>query len=256
MEYIILAIIALVLVYVVASIALAIAAIAYFVIVKEKQQNVKQKGDIGEAAVKSVLGPSVEGKQYVINNFMFRVGNKTCQIDHIVINKNGVYVIETKNYSGAIYGTADDKYWIQKLGSKTNKIYSPVKQNAAHVYNLSCVLSKHIYLTSLIVFVQNNTENIRSEIVIPLSILKQRLALPSKIKPYTEQEMREIYEELWAVRDMDITNDEHVARIYETREKIRRGICPVCGRTLVTRQGKYGEFLGCSGYPECKFKRK
>jgi DNA topoisomerase-1 len=28
--------------------------------------------------------------------------------------------------------------------------------------------------------------------------------------------------------------------------------CPNCGRKMVVRQGRYGEFLGCSGYPECK----
>jgi DNA topoisomerase-1 len=30
------------------------------------------------------------------------------------------------------------------------------------------------------------------------------------------------------------------------------GTCPNCGKPLVKRQGKYGEFLGCSGYPKCK----
>ncbi len=30
-------------------------------------------------------------------------------------------------------------------------------------------------------------------------------------------------------------------------------ICPVCGRKLVVKSGRYGRFLGCSGYPECTF---
>jgi len=29
--------------------------------------------------------------------------------------------------------------------------------------------------------------------------------------------------------------------------------CPECGKPLVIRQGEYGEFLGCSGYPKCRF---
>ena len=32
--------------------------------------------------------------------------------------------------------------------------------------------------------------------------------------------------------------------------------CPLCGRKLVNRKGKYGEFLGCIGYPECKYTEK
>lgn len=33
------------------------------------------------------------------------------------------------------------------------------------------------------------------------------------------------------------------------------GICPKCGRILIPRIGKFGHFLGCSGYPECNYKR-
>ena len=220
------------------------------------RQSSESKGAAGEASVARQIGATVEGEQYVINNFMFCVGQKSCQIDHIVINKNGVFIIETKNYSGAVYGSEQDNYWTQKIGNQTNRIYSPIKQNAMHVYNLSRVLSKHIYLISLVVFVQNNTENIRAENVIPLKVLKQRLALPSKIKPYTAAQMREIYEEILSVQNLDITNAEHVANIKRAKANIDAGICPYCNRPLVTRQGKYGEFLGCSGYPECKFIRK
>jgi DNA topoisomerase-1 len=30
-------------------------------------------------------------------------------------------------------------------------------------------------------------------------------------------------------------------------------ICPQCGRPLVRRQSRYGEFVGCSGYPSCRY---
>ena len=33
------------------------------------------------------------------------------------------------------------------------------------------------------------------------------------------------------------------------------GICPKCGRILIPRIGKFGHFIGCSGYPECNYKR-
>jgi len=29
--------------------------------------------------------------------------------------------------------------------------------------------------------------------------------------------------------------------------------CPECGKELVVRKGRKGEFLGCSGYPRCRF---
>ena len=41
-----------------------------------------------------------------------------------------------------------------------------------------------------------------------------------------------------------------VTTLSETDEK-----CPECGRMLVVKLGKYGKFLSCSGYPECKYAR-
>ena len=32
--------------------------------------------------------------------------------------------------------------------------------------------------------------------------------------------------------------------------------CPECGNPLVVRKGKYGEFVACSNYPECKYIKK
>jgi DNA topoisomerase I len=32
--------------------------------------------------------------------------------------------------------------------------------------------------------------------------------------------------------------------------------CPECGRPLQVKKGRYGEFVGCSGYPECRYVRK
>lgn len=33
------------------------------------------------------------------------------------------------------------------------------------------------------------------------------------------------------------------------------GVCPECGEQLVGRNGKYGAFVGCAGYPTCKYSR-
>ena len=33
-------------------------------------------------------------------------------------------------------------------------------------------------------------------------------------------------------------------------------VCPNCGNPLVVRKGKYGEFVACSNYPECKYIKK
>lgn len=213
------------------------------------------RGWLGELRVKLIIGKTVQGEKYVINDFTFLCDGKSAQIDHIVINKNAVYIIETKNYSGRIYGSNEQRYWTQVLafGKVKNRIYSPVKQNAGHIYKLGRALGENVFLDSVVVFVQNNTQFIRSDTVIPLKALKYRLAISSKIKPYTASQMQDIYQALLGVRNTDITLSEHIERIREDKELVEHNLCPFCKKPLVTRQGKFGQFLGCSGYPECKY---
>ena len=53
----------------------------------------KDVGDYGELLVKSEIGFTVEKEQYVINDYILANGDKSCQIDHIVINPRGVFFI-------------------------------------------------------------------------------------------------------------------------------------------------------------------
>lgn len=47
---------------------------------------------------------------------------------------------------------------------------------------------------------------------------------------------------------------EHILKLQEKKKsKINNNICPKCGSLLVLRNSKYGDFMGCSNYPECKF---
>lgn len=52
---------------------------------------------------------------------------------------------------------------------------------------------------------------------------------------------------------------EYLKKGHETEPVRRNGIpvedrCPLCGKNLVIREGRYGRFKACSGYPECKYK--
>lgn len=106
---------------------------------------------------------------------------------------------------------------------------------------------------SLIVFVQNNTHHIDANNVIPLSDLKTTLSSGASI--LTVSQMKTAYELLLKSR-VEISMEEHVNNIKMQKWNVEHGICPRCGGTLVLRNGKYGEFLGCSNYPKCKFIKK
>ena len=212
------------------------------------------RGKYGEFKVKWKIGKTKENEQYVINDLIIPNNGGTSQIDHIVINPRGVFVIETKNYSGRIYGTEAQREWTQVLayGKVKNKLYNPLKQNATHIYNVKKIIGD-LPVYSLIVFVQNNTHYIEANHVIPLTALKRALRSGDTI--LTAPKMKEIYDLLLANKT-EISTKEHVKNIQTQQQNLENGICPRCGNKLVLRNGKYGEFLGCSNYPNCKFIKK
>ena len=212
------------------------------------------RGKRGENRVKWVIGETIENEQYVINDLIVSNNGNTTQIDHIVINPRGVFVIETKNYSGEIYGSENQREWTQVLayGNVKNKLYNPLKQNATHVYNVKRIVG-NLPIHSLVVFVQNNTYHIDANNVIPLSELKRTLSSGGSV--LTVRQMETAYSLLLASKT-EISTKEHVENIKEQQWNVEHGICPRCGGKLVLRKGKYGEFWGCSNYPKCRFIKK
>ena len=63
---------------------------------------------------------------FIINDVMVKTrDNKTHQIDHIIVSKYGIFVIETKQYNGYIKGNEYDKRWLIKNGNKNFYVNNP-----------------------------------------------------------------------------------------------------------------------------------
>jgi hypothetical protein len=67
--------------------------------------------------------------------------NQTTQIDHILLSPFGVFVIETKNYKGWIFGGEHQKMWTQKIYKKSFKFQNPLHQNYKHQKVLEAILA-------------------------------------------------------------------------------------------------------------------
>jgi hypothetical protein len=216
----------------------------------------KGKGWIGEMIVRCKLKKTKIGERYVINDLRLRVNNgKTCQIDHVLINKNGVFVIETKNYSGRIYGKENQLEWTQTFKSgRKRKFYNPIRQNKTHVYHISELIGYKYPIISVVVMVKGNIRYIDADGVCSLRGLKK---ITDSCEYYlTEQQMQNAYNILWNANDRTITNREHIRNISRTLDDVENGICPRCGNELVLRTGKNGSFYGCLDYPRCKFTKQ
>lgn len=79
---------------------------------------------------------------------------KLLQIDCLAVNKAGIFVFESKDYQGWIYGHGERVYWTQvvKYGKEKQQFYSPVRQNGAHVAAVRGVLGDGVPIFSVIVF--------------------------------------------------------------------------------------------------------
>ncbi len=113
---------------------------------KIKKGVVKVKGNIGEEKVAWILKGLNPNDFIVLNDVMLQRNVvkenelRTTQIDHIVVSVYGIFVIETKNYSGKIYGHEKSEKWQQYLGNQKYYFMNPLRQNYAHTKALSELL--------------------------------------------------------------------------------------------------------------------
>ena len=100
--------------------------------------NYEDKGQFGEYLTDYILS-KVKSYNRVLNNLYIPIGyGKTTEIDLVMIHKKGIFVIESKNYGGWIFGNLDQKQWTQCFPNREKyRFYNPIMQNRTHVNALS-----------------------------------------------------------------------------------------------------------------------
>jgi len=223
----------------------------------------KVKGFTGELKTDLLLGLLNNTQYKIINNFMAEVNGKSCQIDHLIVSPYGLFVVETKNYSGWIFASEYNSYWTQVYYKRKNKLYNPIKQNMGHINVLKHFLKKYSKLRYIPIIVFSSEAIFKTEV--PSNVVYYS-ELVGKIKSFsteniTESEVKEIYDILVQTNKKSVIFQmNHVKNVKKTLQekemKINSGVCPICGGKLIMRNGKYGTFYGCNNYPKCRFSRK
>lgn len=234
------------------------------------------KGKAGEKCVHNIL-MKLPDDYCVMDDIVLNTVRGTTQIDHIVISQYGVFVIETKNYSGDIYGNDESKQWVQKIVTEvtyrkkwwktytyvtTNKFYNPVKQCWSHLYEVKNSLKEWPYLkiVPIVVFVGSaDLSKVQSKIHVVYDNDLLATIQSYKTTYLSKTDIQKVIERLTLLNAREYVDERtHVRNIrkaqIEMNKKVSSGICPVCGGNLVFRSGKYGSFYGCSNYPNCTFK--
>jgi restriction system protein len=192
-----------------------------------------------------------------LNNLTLRTLNGTTQIDHVIVSRFGIFVVEAKNIDGWIFGDANSPQWtVVKVGRKY-RIQNPLHQNYRHVRtvveHLGVDQSK---VHSLVMF----WGDCDFKTQMPPNVLRSGYAayLKSFSEPiFTQREVVALIEALrsGALPKSWSTHREHLASLKDRHQSTTR--CPKCGASLILRTAKTGvnagrRFYGCSGYPKCK----
>lgn len=115
------------------------------------------KGKVGEFTVALHVKLYLKDPQYILLNDCTLPDEQsgTTQIDHVLLSPYGIFIIETKNYKGWIFGGERQKMWTQKIFKNSYKFQNPLHQNYKHQKVLEQVLADIIapeYLHSIVVF--------------------------------------------------------------------------------------------------------
>lgn len=103
---------------------------------------IRDKGKYGEFLTYRMLDKLDSNQRILTNIYLPKADGSTTELDLVLLNQTGIYIIESKNYSGWIFGDEKEKTWTQSLkGGKKNKFLNPVYQNRGHIKELCKVLS-------------------------------------------------------------------------------------------------------------------
>lgn len=219
------------------------------------------RGKKGENSVARILKKLPKQEYHVINDVVLPTPYGSSQIDHIVVSPFGIFVIETKNYSGWIYGSEHGEYWTKNVYGNKYDFYNPILQNTGHITALRKNLKDYrsLPIFSIVAFSRQARldVSVHDAIVIYWDQILRVIRQFGEVKLSAEQ-VDTIYDEILAINQASATiRKNHVQSIRSAKERkleaVSSGHCPRCGGKLVVRSGRYGDFYGCTNYPTCRF---
>jgi len=140
------------------------------------------------------------------NIYLPKDNGETSEIDVIYICQKGIFIFESKNYSGWIFGDEKSPYWTASLpNGKKNKFYNPIMQNKTHLKWMSFCIGAEVPLFSIIVFSE------RCE-------LKKIEITSTEIKVIKRDRTYATVRDIWDIAP-DKLSDEQIDHIYKELKK-------------------------------------
>lgn len=219
------------------------------------------KGLFGEALVRFAAWLRLPaGAYHPIHNVTLPTPDGTTQIDHIFVSRFGIFVVETKNMQGWIFGGEKQNQWTQKIYRKTFRFQNPLRQNYRHVKALEAALDvPPETIHSVVVFVGDST----FKTAMPINVTRGGSYI-RYIKSFRDPVLSEsqVHSIVASIRTGRLaptrqTQRQHVERLKSRADPAAERKCPKCGSSMLLRTAKRGahtgrQFWGCSAYPGCR----
>lgn len=126
--------------------------------ITKKSFRLLDAGSYGEYLIyKKLRHHEMAGGKFLFNLYVPAPNGQNSEIDVLLITSKGLFVFESKNFSGWIFGNEAHKNWTQMLPqglgrSRKISFYNPVMQNGSHITHLRNYIAQDIPIWSIIVF--------------------------------------------------------------------------------------------------------
>ncbi len=185
------------------------------------------------------------------------------ELDVLMLHERGVFVFESKNYSGWIFGSEHQRMWTQSLNKVTKKrFYNPIMQNALHVGALSrrLVVPEKDFMSYIVFSDRCELKQVpergdgfrvchRDDMI---RLVREDLSARDVVFNSLQYSTLEQRVEELAVAS---TGEAQAFHAQDVQVASSGNVCPRCGGKLIEKHGKYGAFLGCERFPRCRFTR-
>jgi len=199
-------------------------------------------GAAGERRVNATLSRKLDEQDYtLLEDLTLPTLQGTTQIDHIVLSRFGVFVIETKNMSGWIFGGESQARWTQVIRRHKSQFQNPLRQNYLHVRVVQDLLGIRLdQLENLVAFV--GSAEPKTEM--PWNVFWSRGDLynyvaSQRVVRFTDAEVREFAHKL-RNSTLQASKEQRRAHVQHVKEKVSQKktdltVCPRCGEKMIER---------------------
>ena len=238
------------------------------------------KGKFGESMVNLAAKLRLDPGIYrLLKDVTIPTKTGTTQIDHVIVPRFGLFVIETKNYKGWIFADAKNAKWTRVHFKQKHSFQNPLRQNYAHICALSELLGiSKDKMTGIVCFMGDATFKTPVPNGVFLGGRYVNYIRSFQVPVFSNTEVQEITQRIESGRFErgSKTNRAHVQqlKIHHTSDTGKASFsknysalndsantspqtCPACGSIMILRTAKKGpnrgnKFWGCSRYPACR----